>query len=295
MALALNFLLLSGEFVAGWLVHSLGLISDAFHNFVDQGTLFLAAYAHLVSAHPASASSTFGKHRVGVVAAFGNSLVLLATTVAITVVAVRRMISPEPVQGLVVAAVAIFSFLTNLAIALILRRGSERDINLRSVFVHMLTDAWVSLSVAASGLLILWKGWTLADPVISLVVAAAIGVSAWPLLKDSLGILLEAAPRGLSLPEVQAAIERVNGVRNVHDLHLWSLEPRLPMMTCHVLVSDDGLRKQDRLLDEIQKTLDQRFDLRHLTIQIETFCHDADATFCDLRPLKEDRPPRRDE
>ena len=286
VALALNAALIAGEFGAGWWVHSLGLISDACHNFVDQATLFLTAYAHLVSAHPASARSTFGRHRVGVVAAFGNALLLLITTAAIGAVAIRRLLAPETVQGAVVAGVAMASFAANLLIALILRPGSERDLNVRAAFWHMFGDAWVSLGVAVSGALILWKGWTLSDPIVSLVVAAAIGASAWPLLSESLGILLESAPRGLSLPDIRAAIEQVPGVRNAHDLHLWSLEPRLPMMTCHVLVAQSALVGQDRMLDEIQKTLEKRFGLRHLTIQVETVCHEADATFCDLRPLK---------
>src|SRR5207253_9759743 len=194
VALALNAVIILAEFVGGLLINSIGLMSDAGHNLIDQGSLFLALYAHVLSARPATEARTFGDHRAGIVAAFTNSVVLLITAGAIGVLAANRILTPVPVAGVWVIVIALLSFAGNLSIALLLQQGARDDLNIRSAFWHMLGDAWVSLGVVISGGAILLTGWTVFDPLISLLVVVAIAKGAWPLFRESLDVLLESTP-----------------------------------------------------------------------------------------------------
>lgn len=290
IALACNAVIIIAEFVGGFLTNSIGLIGDAGHNLVDQGSLFLALYAHILTARPATDSRTFGYHRAGIVAAFLNSFILLLTAVGITLVSFKRLMTPVPVPGGWVMLIALVSFAANLAIALLLQHGAKDDLNIRSAFWHMLTDAWVSLGVVVSGGMILLTGWSILDPLVSLLVVVAIGRGAWPLFKESLEVLLESTPPGVSPAHVAATIESIPGVKNVHDLHIWAVEPRLVMMTTHVQVDGDDTALTTSLLQTIRDRIATEFGIRHLTIQLETQCCHPEAVHCDLNHLAGQHP-----
>jgi cobalt-zinc-cadmium efflux system protein len=261
-------------------------LSDAGHNLIDQGSLFLALYAHILSARPATESRTFGYHRAGIVAAFISSLLLLVTGAVIAYLAARRILSPVPVPGGWVIAVALVSFAANLGIALLLKHGAQDDLNIRSAFWHMLGDAWVSLGVVASGLAIVLTGWSMLDPLVSLVIVAVVVKGAGSIFKESLEVLLESTPPGIKTQHVVHAIEQIEGVKNVHDLHIWAVEPRLVMLTCHVMVEGDDSNLTDRLLETIRLRVASEFGIKHLTIQMETQClHPEDTVHCDLNQL----------
>ncbi len=198
IALAVNAVIVVAEFLGGFLTNSIGLIGDAGHNLVDQGSLFLALYAHVLTARPATDSRTFGYHRAGIVAAFLNSFILLLTAGGITLVSLERLMTPVSVPGGWVMLIALISFAANLSIALLLQHGAKDDLNIRSAFWHMLSDAWVSLGVVVSGGIIMFTGWSVLDPLVSLFVVVAIVRGAWPLFKESLEVLLESTPPGLS-------------------------------------------------------------------------------------------------
>jgi cobalt-zinc-cadmium efflux system protein len=285
LALALNAVIIVAEFVGGWILDSIGLMSDAGHNFVDQGALFLALYAHLLTARPATEARTFGYHRAGIIAAFLNAFILLLTALGIGLVALKRLLQPIPVDGGWVMAVAALSFAANLSIALLLQRGAKDDLNIRSAFWHMLSDAWVSLAVVISGGAIILTGWTILDPLISLLVVAAIAKGAWPLFKESLDVLLESTPPKINASQVAATIEAIPGVKNVHDLHIWAVEPRLIMMTCHILVDGDDSALTNELLHDIRTRVSTDFGIQHMTIQMGTHCCHADEIHCDLTTL----------
>ncbi len=287
MALVLNAVIIAAEFTGGLLINSVGLMSDAGHNLIDQGSLFLALYAHVLAARPATESRTFGYHRAGIVAAFISSFVLLLTAAVIGYVAVRRIMIPVPVPGGWVMAIAAVSFLANLGIALLLKRGARDDLNIRGAFWHMLGDAWVSLGVVGSGLAILLTGWTMLDPLISLVIVGVVVNGAASVFRESLEVLLESTPPGIKTQHVVEAIEQIEGVKNVHDLHIWAVEPRLVMLTCHVLVEGDESNLTDRLLETIRLRVASEFGIRHLTIQMETQCvHPDGSIHCDLSELR---------
>jgi len=285
LALALNAAIIVAEFTGGWILDSIGLMSDAGHNLVDQGALFLALYAHLLTARPATEARTFGYHRAGIIAAFLNSFVLLLTALGITIIGLKRLLHPIPVDGGWIMAIAALSFAANLSIALLLQHGAKDDLNIRSAFWHMLGDAWASLGVVISGGVILFTGWTILDPLISLLVVVAIAKGAWPLFKESLDVLLESTPPKISASHVAATIEAIPGVKNVHDLHIWAVEPRLIMMTCHILVDGDDSALTNDLLHAIRARVSADFGIKHMTIQMETTCCHPGEIHCDLTTL----------
>jgi len=279
----LNAVIIAAEFIGGWFLNSIGLMSDAGHNLVDQGALFLALYAHLLTARPASEKRTFGYHRAGIVAAFLNSFILLLTALGIAIVGMTRLFEPVPVDGGWVMAVAGVSFAANLGIALLLQQGAQDDLNIRSAFWHMLGDAWVSLGVIISGGAILLTGWNVLDPLISLLIVGVIFRGAWPIFQESMDVLLESTPPGISVSQVAATIEAIPGVKNVHDLHIWAVEPRLVMLTSHVMIEHHCTPPE--LLQLIQHRVTADFGIKHMTIQLETECCDPDDIHCDLRKL----------
>lgn len=289
-ALTLNGFIIVAEFIGGWLLDSIGLMSDAGHNFVDQGALFLALYAHLITTQPPNESKTFGYHRAGVIAAFLNSFILLLTALGIALFAVKRLWQPVPVDGGWIMGIAAASFAANLAIALLLQRGARDDLNIRGAFWHMLADAWVSLGVVVSGGMILLTGWSALDPLVSLVVVIVIVKGAWPIFKESWEVLLESTPPSVSPSAIAATIESIPGVKNVHDLHVWAVEPRLIMLTCHVQVDGDDTVLTNGLLQSIRARVASDFGIRHLTVQLETTCCHTNMVHCDLRRLADHHP-----
>jgi cobalt-zinc-cadmium efflux system protein len=219
------------------------------------------------------------------IAAFLNSFILLLTALGITIVSLKRLLQPVSIQGEWVMAIAALSFVANLFIALLLQHGAKDDLNIRSAFWHMLGDAWVSLGVIVSGGAILLTGWTVLDPLVSLLVVGVILHGAWPLFKESLDVLLDSTPPGISASHVAAMVESIPGVKNVHDLHIWAVEPRLLMLTCHVLVDGDDAVLTNDLLDSIRSRIAADFGIQHMTIQMETACCHPEAVHCDLNKL----------
>ena len=285
LALGLNAVVIIAEFMGGWMLNSVGLIGDAGHNLIDQGALFAALYAHVLTARPATETRTFGYHRAGIVTAFLSSFVLLLAALGITIVGVQRLLHPVTIDGGWVMLIAALSFAANLGIALLLQHGAKDDLNIRSAFWHMLGDAWVSLGVIISGGAIMLTGWTVLDPLVSLLLVAAILRGAWPIFKESLEVLLESTPPGVSASHIAATIEAIPGVDNVHDLHVWAIEPRLVMLTCHVLVAGDDASLTNELLRTIRARIASAFGITHITIQLETHCAHQGAVHCDLATL----------
>jgi cobalt-zinc-cadmium efflux system protein len=285
LALGLNAVVILAEFGAGLWINSTGLMSDAGHNLIDQGSLFLALYAHMLSSRPATATRTFGYHRAGMVTAFINALVLFMTALIIAVLAMKRIFEPVAVAGGWMMGVALFSFAANLGIALLLQHDAQDDLNIRGAFLHMLADAWVSLGVVCSGAAILLTGWSVLDPLVGLVIVGVIVRGAWPILKESLDVLLESTPPGIKPARVVETIEAIPGVKNVHDLHIWAVEPRLVMLTCHLMVEGDDSALTNELLQLVRERIASEFGIKHLTIQMETECGHPEVLHCDLNQL----------
>ena len=257
-----------GETIAGVRAHSLALLSDAGHNFTDAIALALAGVGYFWQSRPGNQSKTFGYHRMGVLAAFVNALLLAALAMALFYESYRRLIHPEPVTESVMIWVAAIGLVLNLAIAWSLD-GNRGDLNLRAAWVHMLGDAASCVGIIAGAILIYFTGWLAIDPLLSILIGAAIIWTAWDIFKDSINILLEGLPKGLKLSEVTRAIRQVGGVIDVHDLHIWSLGSEAHALSCHVLIEDMPPSESDSILRSVNRVLGGIFHIHHTTIQFE--------------------------
>jgi cobalt-zinc-cadmium efflux system protein len=257
------------ELVAGVCAHSLALISDAGHNFTDALALALAWAGVYLQSKPADESRTYGYHRAGVLTAFINALTLVGLSLWILYEAVLRLRSPEVVNETVMIVVAALGLAINGGIMIALRAASRDDINIRGAFIHMLGDALGSVAIIIGALVIRYTGWLQVDPVLSIVLALMIVYTAWDIVRESLNILLEGLPRGMILAEVASATKGIEGVLDVHDLHVWSLGSRAHAFSCHVLIEDVPPSASDAILRRINLMLKQRFAIGHTTIQFE--------------------------
>jgi cobalt-zinc-cadmium efflux system protein len=257
------------EIVAGIQAHSLALLSDAGHNFTDAGALLLAWVANRAQAKPADDVKTYGYHRAGVLSAFVNALTLIVLSGWIFYEAAMRFRNPEAVQDTIMMAVAAAGLAMNGGIMLSLRRASRNDINVRSAFVHMLGDAVGSVAIIGGAIAIRYTGWEQLDPALSIAIGLLIVWSAWDITRESLNILLEGLPRGITLTDVATAMRAEDGVLDVHDLHIWSLGSSTHALSCHVLIEDVPPSASDAILRRLNATLADRFHIHHTTVQFE--------------------------
>lgn len=256
-------------FVFGLRAHSLALISEAGHNLSDLLAIALSSVAVYFQARPATDEKTFGYQRAGVLAAFVNALTLIVLASWIAVAAVQRLAAPVAVQPRLMMMVAAAGVLMNGAIATLLWRFSG-DVNIRSVFLHMLGDTLSTAAVIAGGAGILLSGMAWIDPVLSILIAGMILWSSAGIVRETLNILLEGTPRSVELAEVRVAIEAVPGVLDVHDLHVWSLGSNSHALASHVKIKEMAMSESGGILSGIRTTLASRFQIRHTTIQFET-------------------------
>ena len=264
---------LNGVFVAieafyGWQVNSLALLADAGHNLSDVIGLVLAWGGALALKLRPNARHTYGWQRGTILAAFANALLLLVAMGSLIWEAVGRIGAPQPMHSVTIMAVAGVGVVINTATALLFMRGRKTDLNIRGAFLHMAADALVSVGVVVAGALALWFGWNWLDPVVSLLIAAAVVVGTWSLFRQSLHLLFDGVPEHIDLAAVQGYLESLPGVDHVHDLHVWAMGTSQIAMTAHLVMP--GGSPGDAFLDDIIDALHERFEIVHPTIQIET-------------------------
>lgn len=268
LSLAATFGYVLLTFFAGLRAHSLALVSEAGHNVSDMLALLLSFVAVYFQARPATEQKTFGYQRAGVLAAFVNAIMLVVLSIWIGVAAVHRLAAPVLVQPRLMMMVAAVGVLMNGVIAALLWKCS-RDVNIRSVFLHMLGDTLSTAAVIAGGAGILLTGMDWIDPVLSIVIAGLILWSSIGIIRETLNILLEGTPRGLEIGSVRAAMQSVDGVLDVHDLHVWSLGSQSHALASHVTIEDVPLSASVAILDILKRRLRERFRIHHTTIQFE--------------------------
>ncbi len=256
------------ELVGGYYARSIGLISDAFHNLTDVPTLLLSWFALYMERKPPTEEKTYGYHRAGVLAAFGNALILLVVGAFIFYEAIERVRHPLVVAADLMLAISCVGILVNGGISLALMRG-RRDLNLRSVFIHNLGDAASSLGLIVASLLIRFTGLFWIDPAIGMAIGAGILWSSWGILKETVNILLEGLPKGITLKDVASAVLTVPGVEEVHDMHIWSLGSRMRALSCHVRIRDMNVSETETIRQQINSILEHMFHIDHTTIQFE--------------------------
>ena len=277
ISLAATLVYVAVTFVAGLRAHSLALLSEAGHNLSDFGALLLSFVAVYFQSLPASHTKTFGYQRAGVLAAFINAATLILISLWIAFEAVHRLTAPVTVQPRLMIYVAAAGVLMNGIIAALLW-GVARDVNLRSAFLHMAGDTLSTAVVIAGGAGILLTGQYWIDPVLSLFIAALILWSSFGIVRETLNILLEGTPRGISLTEIRTGMGAVEGVINVHDLHVWSLGSNSRALACHVTIADIPPSESACILAKLNQVLRDRFQISHTTIQFEHMgCHMLDG------------------
>jgi len=253
---------------AGIRAHSLALLSEAGHNVTDLLALLLSWVAVFVQLRPPNATKTFGYHRAGVLAAFLNALTLVLVALYIFYEAIQRLHSPVPVQAKLMIWVAAVGVVMNGVIAWFLIRAS-RDVNVRSAFIHQLGDTLSTAAVIIGGWAILWTGRTWVDPALSIGIGFLILWSSWGIIRETLNILLEGIPHGMSVEKIIASISAVAGVNNVHDVHVWSIGSETHALSCHISIDDIPPSESETILRSVNQILAAKFHIHHTTIQFE--------------------------
>ena len=269
ISLAATFCYVVATFYFGVRAHSLALISESGHNVSDMLAIVLSFVAVYFQTRPATDEKTFGYQRAGVLAAFVNALTLIVLAAWIGFAALHRFAVPEPVQPKLMMAVAAAGVLMNGCIAGLLWRFSG-DVNIRSVFLHMLGDTLSTAAVIVGGAGILFTGMTWIDPALSMIIAGMILYSSAGIVRETLHILLEGTPKNLQLHEIRDSMEAVEGVLNVHDLHVWSLGSSSHALASHVTIAEMPVSDCGCILEGINLALRERFHIHHTTIQFET-------------------------
>jgi cobalt-zinc-cadmium efflux system protein len=265
-ALIVTAIFLVAEVVGGLVSNSLTLLADAGHMATDVGALAFSLFVAWLSRQPATQEKSYGYLRWEILAALLNGAVLLAISAAIVWEAIVRFRHPEPVETGVMLWVAVAGFFANVVAARMLHAGAEHSLNVRGAYLHILGDLLGSVAAIVAGLLIRYKGWTIADPIASIVMTGLIVRGSWSLVRESVDILLEATPRHINAADVRAALERIPDVASVHDLHIWTLTSGVVAMSAHAVVHDPA-RHQD-VLEAMTDAVATR-GIHHVTIQIE--------------------------
>jgi cobalt-zinc-cadmium efflux system protein len=265
----LNVVVTAAEAVGGLVAGSLALLADAAHNLSDVVALVLAILARVVGRRPPSAQHTYGLRRVEVLAALVNALALFVVTFFIAREALRRLLHPQPVRAGLMFAIALVALIVNVVSVVLLRKHERHDLNVKSAFLHLLQDAFVSLAVVFAALFARTPVGPYLDPVASLVVGFAVLFSAFSILWDSFGMLVEAVPRGLDVAELVQAVDGRFAPARMHHVHVWEVGPGQRVLTAHVSVPDVSVVESEKLFDSVRRFLKERWSIEHATLEAE--------------------------
>ncbi len=266
IALVVTAVFLVAEVVGGYLSNSLALLADAGHMLTDVGALALSLFVAWFSRQPATPQKTYGYLRWEILAAFINGAVLLVASAFILWESVRRLSAPEPVAGGLMLVVAVAGLLVNALSAWMLHGSAHHSMNIRAAYLHVLGDLLGSVAAIVAAVLVRWQGWLVADPIASIIMTGLIVLGAWRLVKEAVDVLLEATPAHIELESLRRAMAAVAGVREVHDLHVWTLTSGVVAMSAHAVAPADA--GHQRVLRELHAAV-ERFGIHHATIQLE--------------------------
>ncbi len=269
LALSLTGLIFLAELSGGLWTGSLALLADAAHVFMDAFALGLSYLALRAATLPADDRHTYGYHRLQILAALTNGITLLLVAFEILREALERWQQPRVIQAGPMLVIAIVGLLVNIIVAYVLREHDHDDVNMRSAFLHVLSDTLASVGVIGAGVVILFTGWTWLDPLVSAFIGLLIMVSAGRLLKETVHILVEGMPDGMTASAVADAMHNTPGVREVHDLHVWTVAPGYVALSAHVLLADQALSQTAEVMTALKLVLREQFGIEHTTIQFE--------------------------
>ncbi len=267
IVLGLTTAYLVAEVIGGLLTHSLALLADAGHMLTDVAGLILALFAIRFAERPATPERTYGYYRIEILAALVNAVVLIGISLYILYEAYERFRNPPEIQSGGMLAVALVGLVVNIAGIYLLKSASEESLNMKGAYFEVLSDMLTSIGVIAAGIIMLTTGWYYADPIISAGIGVFILPRTWMLLRDAVGVLLEGTPHDVNLAALRESIRTVEGVADVHDLHVWSLTSGMNAMSVHAVLADHSLH--DEVLAAVQKKVTSEFKIAHATVQVE--------------------------
>ncbi len=270
------------EIIAGIFGNSLALLTDAAHNFTDVIALGLSWYALKIATRPAHAGKTFGYHRVGILVALVNSTTLVLIALGIFYEAYHRFITPPEVNSTILIGVGTLAFIINAVTAWMVKEGSEHDLNLRSAFLHLMGDVLSTLGAVVAGVIIAFTNWNWLDPLVSVLIGVFILWNAWGILRQSIHILLESTPESVDLNTMVESLLKVEGVRGVHDLHVWSINESLRALSAHIVTEDVSISKGTRLQQRLNEMLAHEYNIQHSTLQLECVNCEPAPLFCAI-------------
>jgi cobalt-zinc-cadmium efflux system protein len=265
-ALGINVVMVVAGVVGAVVFHSVALLADAGHVLSDVGAIALALFASAMAARPARGRRTFGFYRTEILAALANGITLVVVAVIVFVEAATRLSDPSDVKGLGVLVIGAIGLVGNAAATVALAGGDREDINLEAVLRHSAADALGSLGVIVAGAIVLITGWDRVDPIIGMLIGVLIVLGSWRLIREPLDVLMEAAPPGLDVQEIGTAMATVDGVREVHDLHVWTVTSGFPALAAHIRT--DPARDVDEVRIAVERMLAERFGIEHTTLQM---------------------------
>ncbi|MDP2931812.1 MAG: cation diffusion facilitator family transporter [Chloroflexota bacterium] len=257
------------EVIGGFLSNSLALLSDAGHMLVDALALGLALFAITIARRPATASKTYGYHRVEIMAALVNGTALVVVSVAIFYEAYQRFSSPPDIKTPIMLGVAFIGLLANLAGMWLLSRVGHANLNIRAAFWHIAGDTLSSIGVIIGGLIIMFTGFTIVDPIIAVLIGIIILWGAVRVVEESLEILLESTPRHIDTTKVIGAITQIPGVREVHDVHIWTITSDMHALSAHLVIDDQMVSLSTEIVKKVTEELASHFNIGHTTLQLE--------------------------
>jgi len=267
---------------AGIFANSLALLTDAAHNLTDVIALGLTWFAVRITAQPANAQKTYGYHRAGILVALLNSTTLVLISLGIFYEAYHRFMAPPEVQSGILIGVGLIAVVINLVTALLVHRGSQSDLNLRSAFVHLMGDVVSTIGAVIAGVIIYFTDANWLDPLVSVLIGFLILYNAWGILRDAIDILLESTPRDVDIKNMVEDIINVDGVLGIHDIHVWSLTQSLRTMSAHILTDDLHISAGADIQRQIGEILQHQYNIAHATLQLECVDCFSDSLYCDL-------------
>ena len=271
------------EVIGGLTANSLALLSDAGHMLTDNLALLLSFVAMKFAAMPATDRRTFGFYRLEILAALINGIILVLISLYIVYEAYLRIRNPQPVAGTLMLVVAAIGLVANIIGAVVLARHSSANLNVRGAYLHILGDAFSSVGVVIGGIIILYTGWYLVDPLLSILISLIIIYGAWSLVKESVSILLESVPAHINIETLSAEIQKIEGVREAYHIHVWTITSGVYAMSAHVLIEDQLVSGSKDVLDRIKALLADKFKIEHSTIQLE--CDKCDLSMACSLPI----------
>jgi len=282
LSLVITLVFVVVEIITGLMSNSLALLTDAAHNFTDVLALGLSWFALQLAQRPSHSGKTFGYHRAGILVALFNSTTLVLIALGIFYEAYRRFLSPPEVEAGLMVIVAVIAVIVNVVTALLIRRGSEHDLNIRAAFLHLMGDVLSTTGAVVAGVVILFTGAFWVDPLVSVFIGLLILWNAWGIIRESVDILMEATPADIDMEAMIGDIQAVPGVRGVHDLHVWAINQSLRTLSAHLLTDDLPVSAGVSIQAAVTKMLREKHGVSHATLQLECEgCMPADL-YCDI-------------